>query len=502
MTTITTDLVVQTTAGRVRGTRDGELLAWRGIPYAAAPVGDLRWRAPKPVEPWDDVRDATEFGPVPSQIRLREDIGAGKNTPMSEDCLTINVLRPEAETDAPRPVMVYIYGGAYSVGASSAPAYRGTGIAQGGDVVYVTFNYRLGALGYLDFTRYETADRPFDSNLGLRDQVLALQWVRDNIAAFGGDPANVTLWGQSAGGNSVTTLLCTPAARGLFARAIALSSAPTSVYGKERTAGWASEFVGLLGGTDETAVETLTKATADELVAAANRLTNELGPEEQPGALSMCPVVDGTFLPKHPIDAFADGSAARVPLIIGTTSNEGSFFKRLLKVLPTTSARMQRMFQLTDPGAESRVLAAYSGRDVPTEVAGDLVFWEPSVRVAEAQSAQAPTWSYRFDYSTRMLRLMGLGATHGMDMPLVFGDLRSGLGGLAQLLGGRATSQAVSARQQAWIFQFAKDGTVDASWPRYDATDRKTRIIDATDRIESDPRGERRKAWAGFNTYR
>ena len=224
----------KTTGGVVRGITRGDLSSWRGIPYAAAPVGPRRFRAPGPVEPWEGVRDAAEFGAVPVQERVGEFVGAGRHTPMSEDSLTLNVVAPADPSPAPRPVMVWLYGGAFVVGASSSPTYRGYDLVRGGDVVYVSVNYRLGALGWLDFAAYSTAEHPMDSNLGLRDQIAALEWVRDNIAAFGGDPDNVTLFGESAGAISVTTLLTVPSAAGLFHRAIAESSAPGLAYARER----------------------------------------------------------------------------------------------------------------------------------------------------------------------------------------------------------------------------------------------------------------------------
>jgi para-nitrobenzyl esterase len=499
-----TDIIVTTSGGAVRGAIRGAVQSWRGIPYAAPPVADRRFRAPAPVEPWEGVRDATDFGAVPPQEPGNTQIGAGKKTPMSEDCLTINVSRRSGETSSLRPVMVWIYGGAYSLGASSSTAYVGSNFVENGDIIFVSFNYRLGALGYLDFTKYSTPARPFDSNLGLRDQVAALEWVRDNIAAFGGDPTNVTIFGESAGANAVTTLMCVPAARGLFARAIAQSSAPTSVYSTERTAAWASAFIGILGGADANAVDLLTSATPEALVAATSKLTSGM-PLEQPGTLSLAPVVDGDFLPMHPVDAFRNGSAVAVPLIIGTNNREGAFFQKMMKVLPTSKALIDKMFEITDPGAKQRVLAAYpeySKQAVATDIAGDIVFWQPCVLVAERHSAFAPTWMYRFDFTTRLLELIGLGATHLTEVGLVFGEPHTGMWGATQLLGGRRGAAIVSKRiHQRWI-DFATDGTVGPDWPPYESASRKTLIVAEEERVELDPRGDRRRVWEGYANYR
>ena len=363
---------MRTTAGVVRGVAvggaggngaggNGDLRVWRGIPYAASTAGEGRFRAPRPPEPWTGVRDASTFGPVPPQQRGWFDLfGAGRRTAMGEDCLSANVVAPAAP-GPPRPVMVWIYGGAFSIGSSAVPGYAGHALARTGDVVYVSFNYRLGALGFTDVTRYATAERPFDANLGLRDQVAALEWVRDNIAAFGGDPGNVTIFGESAGGISVTTLMAVPAARGLFHRAIAQSPAPAAAYTRERAAGWAAQLVGLLGAEEKDAVHALLDASADELVAAGT-LLDEWANEATPGVLCFAPVVDGEFLPVHPLDAAASGAAHPVPLLIGTNDREGTLFaKSRGNLLPTTPARLARMFAGTDPAARDRILAAYPG---------------------------------------------------------------------------------------------------------------------------------------------
>jgi para-nitrobenzyl esterase len=240
-----TGLTVEVTGGSVEGTVRRGLRMWRGMPYAATPDGHQRFRAPVPVEAWNGIRDASSFGPVAPQDRNGQFLGPKRNVPMSEDCLTVNVIAPD-EVNHELPVMVFIHGGAYSVGSAREVPYLGEGLVRRGGIIFVNFNYRLGALGYLDFSSYATREHPIDSNLGLRDQLAALEWVRDNIAAFGGDPQNVTLFGESAGGNAVTTLMAVPRAEGLFARAIAQSPPPNAVYLPELTATWAGEFLELL----------------------------------------------------------------------------------------------------------------------------------------------------------------------------------------------------------------------------------------------------------------
>lgn len=501
---------VKTTGGIVRGITTHGVHSWRGIPYAAPPTGELRLRAPQPVVPADGVRDGSRFGPVPIQERIGEFIGAGRHTPMSEDCLTLNVSAPIDEgpgsagrpgsgsAEELRPVMVWFYGGAFVVGASSAPTYRGYDFVRRGDVVYVSVNYRIGALGYLDFSAYGTPERPIESNLGLRDQIAALEWVRDNIAAFGGDPDQVTIFGESAGAISVTTLMATPAARGLFHRAIAESSAPGMVFGQDRARHWAAGFVTALGAADDP-LTGLTTASAEQLLGAARVLRDRLG--EQPGTIPTAPVVDGDLLPESPLDAFEAGRATDVPLIIGTNDTEGRLFElpRLRLDVLVSEERAARMFALTQPELRDQVLAAYDGTPHRKDLGGDYMFWYPSVRVMQAH--RGPVWAYRYDLSTPVLDLMGLRATHGMELYAVFGLAGSGAARWLTALGGRRALRAVQDRvQRDWI-HFARHGTPASFWPEYEPGTRLTKILDRTDRVEADPRRERRLAWQGFRGY-
>ncbi|MCD2186336.1 carboxylesterase/lipase family protein [Actinomycetospora soli] len=497
---------VVTTTGVLRGrARDG-LVTWRGIPYAAPPVGPLRWRAPEPPEPWEGVREASSFGPVPPQEKTGEFLGAGKHTPMGEDCLTLNVVAPAAPADRPRPVMVWFYGGAFVVGAASASTYRGYGLVERGDVVYVSVNYRLGALGYLDFSAFGTAERPVESNLGLRDQIAALEWVRDNIAAFGGDPDDVTIFGESAGAISVTTLMTVPRARGLFHRAIAQSSAPGVAYSRERAAGWGRRFVTelehVLGRSGE-AVELLDAASTDQLLHAARRFRHAA--DDTPGVLLTAPVVDGDLLPEAPLDVFAAGGAHPVPLIIGTNDTEGRLFELpgLRLDLMVTDERAEAVFAATQPDLREQVLAAYRGTPHRKDLGGDYLFWYPSVQVMEGHSSAGnPVYAYRYDLAPRLLRLLGLRATHGSELYAVFGLASSRAGRVLTMLGGRRALRLISRSVQRDWTTFARTGAPASHWPRYTAEDRLTRIIDAHDRIESDPRRGRRLAWAGYRGYR
>ena len=502
--------------GLLRGIRERGVRAWRGIPYAAAPTGDLRFRAPQPAKPWSGERDARCFGLVATQSHRGQFIGAKPTIPQGEDCLNLNVIAPDEQVDPRmlRPVMVFIHGGAYSVGSSREVPRQGEGLVRRGGIVYVSFNYRLGALGYLDFSRYSTAEHSFDSNLGLRDQVAALAWVRRNISVFGGDPDAVTLFGESAGANAVTTLMTVPAAEGLFQRAIAQSAPPNAVYAKDVTAEWAADFVRLLarrtGQADPTksgraqavtdAVALLLQADPAHLAEATSDLTRR-APDRYPGTIPLSPVIDADVLPERPLDAFRDGRAHRIPLIIGTNSREGSLFSGRIDILATTPGRIRAVFANTKKKARTRLRAQYPG--IPAlrpalDFGGDFSFWYPSVRVGERHSRYAPVRFYRFDAAPRLVRLMGLDATHGLELFPLFDRLDGWFGRGMTALGGRRDFQRIGARMQGWWLSFAATGVPDTAWPLYAEPERLTLIIDAVDHVEADPRGDRRRAWDAF----
>ncbi|MDO5698486.1 MAG: carboxylesterase/lipase family protein [Dermatophilus congolensis] len=509
-------LVVDTTSGRVRGVREARgrrkdtVRVWRGIPFAAPPVGPLRFRAPQPVLGWAGELDAREFGSVPVQLRTPSAAGGAGRRVMSEDCLTLNVYtpdRPGVPSDAGRPVIVWIYGGAFTVGAGAN--HPGERLALAADTVVVTFNYRLGALGFLDFSVFSTPDRSFDGNLGMLDQIAALEWVRDNIAAFGGDPGNVTIMGESAGGISVVALMCSPRASGLFHRAIAQSPAARAVTPRDQAAQWARQYAGFLDAGDPTltgdarAVAALEAATPEQLVAASQALAS-YHQQATPGLLVHSPVVDGDVLPRHPVQTFEEGAAARVPLLLGANDNEGQLFQlfRLLtgeEMLPTSAALQSRMFALTDPEAKQRIIAAYSGypkASARAQLIGDMIFWAPTVAIATAHARHSPTYMYRFDQSTPRTRRIGVGATHGADIGYVFGQL----GDLVSPVGTSRAARLTSARMMRLWGRFAATGAPDVRWPAYDER-RPTMIIDDHWRVEFDPRGYRHRAWAGFNGW-
>ncbi|TFC06218.1 carboxylesterase/lipase family protein [Cryobacterium sp. MDB2-33-2] len=503
-------LDVRVSGGIVRGVHEDGILAWRGIPYAAPPVGDGRFRAPRPVESWAGIRDASRFGKIASQPHRGQFRAHGPRSASGEDCLTINVMRPAA--GHPRrlglPVMVFIHGGGYSVGSSQDFTGRGERFVRSGRVVYVSFNYRLGALGYIDFTRYSTPDHPIESNLGLRDQVAALRWVRDNIRAFGGNPNNVTVFGESAGGNAVITLMATPAAEGLFARAIAQSSPSNAAFSRELTDAWAAEVVEelrTLTEADAGAVglapdELLAMAPADVISQAVIAVQTRT-PDSNPGTFCLVPVVDGDFLPERPVDAFRAGREHRVPLIIGSNEREGTLFRGRVDILPHSAPRISAIFDQAPESSHEAMRAVYAGLSPlrgSVDFGSDFVFWYPSLQLGELHSRVAPVYVYRFDLAPRLMHMLGFGATHGIELFALFDQTDLPVARIMSVLGGRELFINAGERMRRNWLHFALTGRPDADWPRFTEEDRLTLIIDAEDRVESDPRGDRRAVWQEF----
>lgn len=491
---------ITTADGVVRGLQRRRIVQWRSIPYAAPPVGALRFRAPQPVEPWSGVRSATEYGFAAMQFRDGARIGPSKPQPTSEDCLTLNITAPAEPAAAPRPVMVFVHGGGYMFGTSALRLYSGGRLALRGDVIVVSLNYRLGAFGYVDFSEFSSPERPFESNLGLRDQVAALQWVQRNIGAFGGDPDNVTVFGESAGANAVVSLLATPTAARLFHRAIAQSSPADWAVTATEARAFAHRCLDNLRATPENAVEALNTAAPNTIRKSADRAIGEVL-WQQPGSFPIAPVVDGDFLPMDPIEAIRSGNAHAVPLIIGTNRDEATLFKRFDRSLPTTSEQLHvALSRCGGPELEKQVVAAYPGypsRGAAVRMGGDFVFWRPTIEVLEGHSRHAPAYAYRLDFSPRAVQLAGFGATHAIDLIPVFGGVDGAIGRSLTAAGGYRDFLAVQREFQDNWLSFARKGEPLSSWPQYTEQRRSTRIIDSPARVEIDPDRAKRLAWQG-----
>jgi para-nitrobenzyl esterase len=503
--------VVETGYGPVRGAlegREGRVTSWKGIRYAAPPLGDLRFRAPEPPQRWTEVADATSFGPACPQPEIPNiplDLGA----PQGEDCLSLNIwassdIRPGDR----KPVMVWLHGGAYVLGSGSQPLYDGRRLAGGGSsggVVVVTVNYRIGAFGFLDLS---SIDPRFDSNIGVRDVLAALGWVRDNISAFGGDPERVTLFGESAGAGLITTLLAVPAAEGLFASAIAQSSPATSVYDRDRAERVAVTLLEKLGiGASD--VDRLREVPAAALVSAASEVFNEV-PVRNPGTLAFVPLIDGELLHDYPVKVAQAGCTHPVPLIIGTNRHEAALF-RLMKspLMPITPSAITSMFtqiaaeqpDLQLP-TEDEIVSAYPRRRSKSRglsIATDVGFRMPSVWLAEGHGRVAPTYLYRFDYSTPLLKLFLVRAAHATELPYVWGNL-GGPKDPTLKLGGAKTAKAISRRVRTRWINFAAQGKPqgpagEPEWTPYQDADRACLIINRRDAVVPDLDAHIRAAW-------
>ena len=492
---------VTTTLGSVRGAAQNGVDAFLGIPYAAPPVGALRFEAPQPAEPWRGVRDAKAHGPAPMQPRdgLSVQLGLLAEHTQSEDCLTLNVWRPATGAREPRAVMVWLHGGAFTTGTAAGPAYQGDALARRGDVLVVSLNYRVGAFGFLHLG----ATR---SNLGLQDQIAALRFVQREIPAFGGDPARVTVFGESAGAGSIVALLAMPAAKGCFARAIVQSAAPGGQLSANEGAARAKLLGEQLGG-DVSDLPWL-RALPAERILAAQAACAEPGPRRI--GMFFAPVVDGAALPERPIRAIAAGAAREIALVIGTTAEE----MRLFQLVPGFGAMPEAALapfvaaKLAGPrearlAAAQRIVSAYQGatpQDRFFALETDASLFAPSARLAEAHAQQQhDTWMYRFAW--RSPHSDGaLGACHALDVPFALGTHASTPQLRAFAGEGAAATRVAQATMDAWA-AFARTGnpehaSLGCAWPRYHGVQRATLELGDPCRLTLAPNEEKRRLWA------
>jgi para-nitrobenzyl esterase len=508
---------IDTPSGRLEGLESRGIRSFKGIPYAAPPVGKLRWRPPGKARAWTGVRPATRFGDSAPQLSpagrlVKTLIGVG-SAGQGEDCLTLNVWTP-GPGGAPRPVLFWIHGGAFVMGSGSTRLYSGSRLALRGDLVVVTINYRLGALGFLNARELAAGHEPLCANLGILDQIAALEWVRDHIEAFGGDPNQVTIFGESAGAMSVGTLLGTPRARGLFHRAILQSGAAHNVSGPERSTEVASVFLRELG-LPSADPDRLEKMPLDDILRAQMVTTQRMGLVD--GRLPWQPALDGELLPRSPLAAVADGLASDVPTLVGTNRDEWKLFMigdRKGHRLDEAGwrRRLDRTLTLDVPDeAQRREVVrradeAYAapGDDRSGGTPGDRwcafqsdrIFHYPASRLAELQAAAgAPTYAYRFDWAPPLVGGR-VGACHGIEIPFVFGTLRAPW--IRAVLGSTRAARKLSYRMQdAWI-QFARSGRPGHPqlpiWPEYGG-DRSALVLGADCQLERDWLGRQRLFW-------
>jgi para-nitrobenzyl esterase len=496
--------IVETTAGKIRGTIEGKVSAFRGVPYGASTADAGRFMPPEKPQPWTGVKDTIELGhrsPQAASGLIPEVAAVDVNEPSGEDCLVLNVWTPSATSGHKRPVMVWLHGGGFTSGSGGFKIYDGVNLAGKHDVVVVTVNHRLNAFGYLYLADLGGAKYAHASNVGMLDIVAALRWVHDNISNFGGDPANVTIFGQSGGGAKVSTLLAMPGAKGLFHRAVIESGASLRGIPREAANKSTAAFLAKVG-LKPNQIDQLQSLPVDRIVKA---LAGG-GPAGAPG-LRFGPVVDGTTLPSNPFDPTAPQISANVPLLIGSTQTEVTFFAgQQLDPIDEAAARqrIKQTYRASDADAD-KIVAAYkkvdpniSGIDLYLEAASDSFAWTNAITAAERKVAlgKAPAYMYYFKWRSPV-RDGKLKAMHCMEIPFVFDNPDAG----QPMTGSGEDRYALAAKiSGAWV-AFARTGNPSQkglAWPAYNTTKRATMFLDDQCRVVDDPRKEVRLTLASL----
>lgn len=486
------EVLVRTRFGLVEGVREGGVCVWKGIPYAAPPVHSLRFRPPHKPESWAGVREAKGFGPASLQSESPSMKFLG-DSPVyqDEDCLYLNIWSPGAD-DKRRPVMAWIHGGSFNYGSGSSHMYDGRFFAEHGDVVVVTMNYRLGVFGFLYLGDVDDERYRDSANCGLLDQVAALKWVHGNIEAFGGDPNNVTIFGESAGAVSVGNLLSMPSAKGLFHKAILQSGTARSNVTIEKAATMTEELLSRLQ-LDKESVSTLETIPAETILEAA-----EMFPRRAFG-----PVGDGVSLARRPEKVLDEGFAKDVPVLVGTNRDESRLFTHFdpaWKQVDETN--LHEVFQLSFGPVWMRV----SNHVIKNEELNQLlyedamthyVFTYPAIFFGESQAKHgAPVWMYRFDYESDTLDGTPK-AFHALEIPFAWNSI---LNPKNDNLTGNDSRRYKLAKQMhaAWI-AFAHRGDPNTEelphWPKYDLESRATLLFNTTSEVVNDPDRQRRLSW-------
>ncbi len=491
--------VVRTRQGAVQGSAAQGVAAFKGIPYAAPPFGPNRFQPPRPVESWEGMRAALTYGPTapkapyfpPFDVLLPEVAIPG------EDCLNLNIWSPDLG-QARLPVMVWIHGGAFLNGSGSWPTCDATRFARDG-VVCVTINYRLGADGFLSLG-------DGIANLGLLDQIAALTWVQENIAIFGGDPTNVTIFGESSGGWSVATLMTMPQATGLFRRGIAQSGAGHHVI-SPATAQRVGQYLAEKLGVEPTR-QALGKVPINRLVQAQQELRIEISRNPSPALwgevaanlLPFLPVIDGDLLPARPIDAIAAGAGANIDVLVGSNADE---YRLYLVPQGTINAVNEEMLSRAVAAyglPVAKTLATYRATrkdaapgDLLSAIITDWFYRIPAIRMAEAHAQQSAGATYMYEFAWQPPTFDGhLGACHALELPFVFDNLDKE--GFERLVGTNPPQQVADAMHAAWV-AFAPSG--NPGWPQFDLKRRATMRFDTTSELVEDPRPAERMLWEG-----
>ncbi len=452
------------TGGTVEGVVKDGIASFKGIPFAAPPIGELRWKSPQPVKPWTGVKKADEFAPGPMQDTA---FGAMLGGPqkISEDCLYLNVWTGAKKAGEKRPVMVWIYGGGFGIGMTSTPTYDGTNLARKG-VVLVSVAYRVGPMGFLAHPELSKESGKGSGAYGIQDQIAGLRWVRDNIAQFGGDPKNVTVFGESAGGISVSMLTASPMAKGLFQRAISESG------------GSMTPPRGSLAAAEEQGKTYLSKLGAND-IKAARALSAEAIQKETKGMGGFWPVADGETIATNQYELFEAGKFNDTPILVGTNSDEGGLFM----TQKTTSEAFEKMIRTMYAAGADAILKAYphtteaEATKSAKDIFRDSTFAWPTWAWAKLQSKNGKNkaFVYYFDHRTPT---SPDGANHAAEISYVFCNL-GGMGG-----GSGPEDKALSDLISSYWINFAKNGNPNGQglpvWPAFDEKEKKTMFFDKT----------------------
>jgi para-nitrobenzyl esterase len=491
--------IIETKSGKVQGYKENEVEVYKGIPYGKTPVDDLRFLPPVAIEPWKGVLDASKYGSCAYQGYTQLEEWFGKIEPESENCLNLNIWTPAAD-DEKRPVMFWIHGGAFIIGSGIDLMYDGSALAKRGDVVVVTINYRLGALGYL-YIPGVTA------NVGQLDQIAALEWVRDNIESFGGDPDNVTIFGESAGGLAVVTLCAMPAAKGLFHRVIAHSAPFFDPEVSEKNSKGLMRMLKLKKGD----IDGLRNIPPEKIIETQNAYMAK-NPTD---ILAFRPLIDGTTIPKHPLIAFQNGECKNIDFMIGSNLDEAKLFtaldpsfnemvksggeNALIGYLATMGIDAERSRTIVDTYKKAREgKFSTEPKELMNVLITDYIFRISTIRLLEAQRKYQPnTFNYLFTMESPN---EDLGAAHAVELPFVFNTLDAP--GMDEFAGKGPEVEALSKKMMdAWI-AFAKTGNPNhegiPDWPSYDVEKRATMFLGKECKITNAAFDKEREAWDGL----
>jgi para-nitrobenzyl esterase len=497
--------VVATTAGKIRGARETGMYSFKGVPYGATTAGAGRFQPPAKPQPWSSIREATALGPrspqllsafhgfVPPEVEVMD-----RDERMGEDCLVLNVWTPALDPGRKLPVMVWLHGGGYTSGSGGFICYDGTQLARKHEVVAVTVNHRLSALGYLYLAGFGSEHYASSSNVGNLDIVAALEWVRDNIAAFGGNPGNITLFGQSGGGGKVSSLMAMPAAHGLFKRAIVQSGAAVKAISRDAASQSAERFLARLS-LKPNQLERLQDVPLEQILKATD---TSGGPP-----INFGPVVDGHSLPTDPFDPMAPALSANVPLLIGTVETEVTFFPgQPLDPIDDAAlhARVKQLLKTTSDADVDRVIAAYrAGRPGAGNTDLYLIMASDGFRAGvlleaerKAAQTQAPVYQYYFTWRSPV-REGKLRSFHTVEIPFVFDNVDAAK---SMTGSGKDRYELAAWMSSAWV-AFARTGDPNhpglPKWAPYDNTRRATMIFDDQCKLVDDPHGaEQRLLWS------